>query len=173
SAVNHTMWAVLEGNAIVIASCIPSLRPFTKYLRQQYTTRNRRRPDPLTLHKERHLNSADATILPSPISPARMQPRSSGSVSSNTLRLPPNKIHRQNSLQPIQSVRDGGEYRGQDMDEKGKGIDWKGFDMAAVREDQNMAEKSEEMDAGDLDPLAEDPNDEHVNVHGEKKTVEG
>ncbi|KAL8950183.1 MAG: hypothetical protein Q9183_007540 [Haloplaca sp. 2 TL-2023] len=86
-----------------------------------------------------------------------MQPRSSGS----------------NSLQPIQSVRDGGEHRGQDMDEKGKGIDWKGFDMAAVREDQNVAEKSEEVEINGLDPLAEGPNDEHVDVHGEKKTVEG
>ncbi|KAL8871811.1 MAG: hypothetical protein Q9174_002435 [Haloplaca sp. 1 TL-2023] len=135
-----------------MASCIPSLRPFTKYIREQYTTRNRRRPDPLTLHKERHLNSADAAILPSSQSRTRMQPRSSGSVSSSAVRLPTQKAFRQNSLQPIQSRADGGEHQDKDTNEKGKGIDWKGFDMAAAREDRNVAENPKEVETGGLDP---------------------
>ena len=58
------------------------------------------------------------------------------------------------------------------MEDKGKGVDWKGFDMAAVREDQNVAEKSEEMEVSGLDPLAEGANEEHAGGHREKKTVE-
>ncbi|KAL9583198.1 MAG: hypothetical protein Q9212_002848 [Teloschistes hypoglaucus] len=101
SSVKHTMWAVLEGNAIIIATCIPGLRPFFKLLRRKYFARKRRhRPPPLILHKDLHPPS-DASALSSPISPRRMEPRGCGSVSSAVPKGPNHKAYRQKSLAPI------------------------------------------------------------------------
>ncbi|KAL8632303.1 hypothetical protein Q9189_001975 [Teloschistes chrysophthalmus] len=92
---------ILEGNAIIIATCIPGLRPFFKLLRRKYFARKRRHlPPPLILHKDLHLPS-DSSALSSPISPRRMEPRGCGSVSAPVPKGPNHKAYRQKSLAPI------------------------------------------------------------------------
>ncbi|KAL8699741.1 MAG: hypothetical protein Q9201_005824 [Fulgogasparrea decipioides] len=126
SLINHTMWAVLEGNAIIIAACIPGLRPFIKYIRRKQYLRKPNHPAPLNLRKERHLDS-DISALPSPVSVRRMEPRSSGSVSSVGLQLPNHKAYRQNSLAPIMSNTGDVEVGVDEGREEGRFVNWQGF----------------------------------------------
>ncbi|KAL8777561.1 MAG: hypothetical protein Q9194_002488 [Teloschistes cf. exilis] len=123
---------ILEGNAIIIATCIPGLRPFFKLLRRKYLIRQRRhRPPPLTLHKDLHLHlPSDASALSSPISPRRMEPRCCGSLGSANLRAPNHKAYRQRSLAPISpNLPD---------------VDWEEFEM---NEEANDVEK-QRVDSG-------------------------
>ncbi|KAI4256003.1 MAG: hypothetical protein L6R42_006441, partial [Xanthoria sp. 1 TBL-2021] len=93
----------IEGNVIIIAACIPGLRPFVKHVRSRFTKDDR--PPPLHLdHKStQHDSSIASTALPSPLSLRRMEPRSSGSV-CGSLSTPIPKAYRQNSLAKIEST---------------------------------------------------------------------
>ncbi|KAL8727666.1 MAG: hypothetical protein Q9166_005902 [cf. Caloplaca sp. 2 TL-2023] len=120
-SINHTMWAVIEGNAIIIAACIPGLCPFVKYVHSKNLTENltrhlpscflpsslreKHRPSPLPLGcKSSQHNASDAsTSLPTPLSPRRMEPRSSGSV-SGSLHPTNHRLYRQNSFARIEST---------------------------------------------------------------------
>ncbi|KAL8724970.1 MAG: hypothetical protein Q9181_006590 [Wetmoreana brouardii] len=150
SLINHTMWAVLEGNAIIIAACIPGLRPFVKYIRQkQYFRkshlRKSHRPAPLNLRKEPHLGSSDISALSTPMSVRRMEPRSSGSVSSATgMRMPNYKAYRQNSLAPIMSNTGDVEGGGDEGMDNGRFVDWHGF--VAGDEDREKGKKISDTD---------------------------
>ncbi|KAI4251708.1 MAG: hypothetical protein LQ352_004696 [Teloschistes flavicans] len=118
-------------NAIIIATCIPGLRPFIKFLRQKYFSRKpRHRPPPLNLHKDVHIAS-DGSALSTPISARRMEPRSSGSVSSPVLKAPNHKAYRQKSLAPILS---------NNVDD----VDFEGFEM---KKEVNDVEKRR-LDSG-------------------------
>ncbi|KAL8891635.1 MAG: hypothetical protein Q9215_001403 [Flavoplaca cf. flavocitrina] len=102
-SINHTKCAVIEGNLIIMAACIPGLRPFVKHVRSRF--RKIHRPQPLQLHpKASQLDSSIAsTALPSPLSLRRMEPRSSGSV-SGSVPTPSLIAYRQNSLARLESI---------------------------------------------------------------------
>ncbi|KAL8673204.1 MAG: hypothetical protein Q9168_002356 [Polycauliona sp. 1 TL-2023] len=103
ASILHTVWSVIECNVIIIAACIPGLRPFVKYVRSRFA--KKRQPTPLYLHPKTSLHdlSMASTALPSPLSLRRMEPRSSGSVSGSLPGRPP-KVYRQNSLARIEST---------------------------------------------------------------------
>ncbi|KAL8707934.1 MAG: hypothetical protein Q9225_007681 [Loekoesia sp. 1 TL-2023] len=109
SSITYLIWAVIEGDAIIISACIPGLRPFVKYLSEK-KTHHKRRPKPLQLDKQINTIS-DASVLSTPVSARRMTPRSSGSVSHGL--YPPNcKAYRQQSLAPIESNTNDLEWQG-------------------------------------------------------------
>ncbi|KAL8711748.1 MAG: hypothetical protein Q9220_003919 [cf. Caloplaca sp. 1 TL-2023] len=114
--------AVIEGNVIIIAACIPGLRPFFKHVRRNGLPHSLRSP------KTQRLGSAtsDASTFITPLSPRRMEPRSSGSVSQQGMQQGVNwKAYRQNSLKRIESglgaTQGDAEQRGEGAEEKGKG----------------------------------------------------
>ncbi|KAL9598279.1 MAG: hypothetical protein Q9219_004580 [cf. Caloplaca sp. 3 TL-2023] len=114
SSITYTIWVVIEGNAIIIAACIPGLRPFVKYLRGR--TRRKRLPKPLIINKQINVTS-DTSALSSPISPRRMEPRISGSV-SHSLHPPIRWEYRKESLARIESEGVDLERRGLDLHEE-------------------------------------------------------
>ncbi|KAL8648139.1 MAG: hypothetical protein Q9226_006124 [Calogaya cf. arnoldii] len=102
ASIKHTIWAVIEGNVIIIAACIPDLVPFFRHLRSHFTENHR--PPPLDLDpKSSQYTSNASTALSSPLSQRRMEPRPSGSV-SGSLTAPKSKAYRQNSLARIEST---------------------------------------------------------------------
>ncbi|KAL8676410.1 MAG: hypothetical protein Q9186_007074 [Xanthomendoza sp. 1 TL-2023] len=119
ASIHHTLWAVIEGNVIIIAACLPGLRPFVKYVRTRDFVKNSpslpshfvparlrktQPPPPLALgHKtSQHKLSDASSSLPSPLSARRMEPRPSGSV-SGSLQAPSHKVYRLSSLERIES----------------------------------------------------------------------
>ncbi|KAL8805241.1 MAG: hypothetical protein Q9200_005513 [Gallowayella weberi] len=129
--------AIIEGNVIIIAACLPDLRPFVKHVRSKDLVKNTLSlpssvPPPLPLgHKtSQHKISDASTSLPSPLSPRRMEPRPSGSV-SGSLQPPDYKTYRLNSFERLESNQ-----RAQNE----KFIGWRpGFDGA----EGDMAEMNE------------------------------
>ncbi|KAL8758037.1 MAG: hypothetical protein Q9199_001767 [Rusavskia elegans] len=103
TSINHTTWAIIEGNVIIIAACIPGLRPFVKHVRSRFTKDDRPPPLHLDPKSTQHDSSIASTALPSPLSLRRMEPRSSGSV-CGSLSTPIPKAYRQNSLAKIEST---------------------------------------------------------------------
>ncbi|KAL8799716.1 MAG: hypothetical protein Q9182_005694 [Xanthomendoza sp. 2 TL-2023] len=119
SSINHTLWAVIEGNVIIIAACLPDLRPFVKHVCSKNLVkdtlsspssslparlRKTHLPPPLPLgHKTSQPKMSDAsTSFPSPLSPRRMEPRPCGSV-SGSLQPPDYKTYRLNSFERLES----------------------------------------------------------------------
>ncbi|KAL8685268.1 MAG: hypothetical protein Q9218_007870 [Villophora microphyllina] len=141
---------VLEGNAIIIAACIPGLRPFVKYIREKYFHRKGHRPAPLMLHKDHHLSSVTSgpSVPSTPISPRRMEPRSSGSISSVGLKLPNHKVYRQRSLAPILSNADYMDFEGYAMQQEGS-------DVENQRSDAGDSGKREERQISEAQTLVE------------------
>ncbi|KAL8815527.1 MAG: hypothetical protein Q9223_005336 [Gallowayella weberi] len=131
------VYLIIEGNVIIIAACLPDLRPFVKHVRSKDLVKNTLSlpssvPPPLPLgHKtSQHKMSDASTSLPSPLSPRRMEPRPSGSV-SGSLQPPDYKTYRLNSFERLESNQ-----RAQNE----KFIGWRpGFDGA----EGDMAEMNE------------------------------
>ncbi|KAL8905989.1 MAG: hypothetical protein Q9171_006453 [Xanthocarpia ochracea] len=108
TTINHTMWAVMEGNVIIIAACLPGLRPFVKFGRSRSTKRHR--PPPLLLGSTAsHINLSNAsTALPTPLSARRKEPRSSGSV-CGSLSTPSPRVYRHSNLARVESTPGAGD----------------------------------------------------------------
>ncbi|KAL8953813.1 MAG: hypothetical protein Q9222_000322 [Ikaeria aurantiellina] len=113
--------AVIEGNVIIIAACVPGLRPFFKHLRRNGL------PQSFRIQKGQRFGSAtsDASTFITPLSPRRMEPRSSGSVSQQGTQRANWKAYGQNSLERIESgpgntQPQGGQGRVLEVEEKGK-----------------------------------------------------
>ncbi|KAL8767572.1 MAG: hypothetical protein Q9209_005989 [Squamulea sp. 1 TL-2023] len=102
TSINHTVWAVIEGNVVIIAACIPGLRSFVQHIRSRCV--QDRRPPPIRLGSKisQQYLSNTSTTLPSPISLRRMEPRPSGSV-SGSLQAPKSRAYHRNSLAMIES----------------------------------------------------------------------
>ncbi|KAL8842255.1 MAG: hypothetical protein Q9170_000581 [Blastenia crenularia] len=110
SGVTYTMWAVIEGDAIIITACIPGLRPFVKHFCKK--NHSNHRPNPLQIDPQLKAIS-DVSALSTPVSPRRMQPRASGSV-SHGLQPPSDEANRQRSMARAMSSPNDLEWQGLD-----------------------------------------------------------
>lgn len=128
----------IQSNLIIIATCVPSFRPFVKYLCDK---RHRNPiPPPLQIPKpsEHYSGTSD---LPSPVSARRMEPRPSGSV-SHSLHPPEHRLSasRQKSVpeKPSKEKEEGVERQAFDRWRASEDEAWKASEAETLAEQRSV-----------------------------------
>ncbi|KAL8753995.1 MAG: hypothetical protein Q9199_004644 [Rusavskia elegans] len=99
SSIDYTIWVVIEGDVIIIAACVPGLRPFVKHLRQKYQTNQRQIPNTPQPPKKSNRNS-EITVPASSVSLPRTEPPPAGSISHSEQTLATRRVSKERMVEP-------------------------------------------------------------------------
>ncbi|KAL8648853.1 MAG: hypothetical protein Q9226_005817 [Calogaya cf. arnoldii] len=102
SAIDYTIWVVIEGDVIIITACVPGLRPFVKYLRQRYGSEHGQIQN-IRLIAQKSNRISEITVPASSASQAQTHARCSRSVSNGEQPQPEENIQEEDTVELMSS----------------------------------------------------------------------